>query len=133
MLNQQTLEKLHALRLDGMAEAFRAQCDPAQRDGIRELSFEERFALLAPANLAAAKGQGYSDALPMSLQPERPWMSIDPIQAIANGFHELEEERAFEATTKALSAKKAEALRAEDSPSGEKEAEPDNASRDAEH
>lgn len=46
MLNQQTLEKLHALRLHGMAEAFRAQCDPVQRDGIRELSFEERFALL---------------------------------------------------------------------------------------
>ena len=46
MLNQQTLEKLHALRLHGMAEAFRAQSDPAQRDGIGELSFEERFALL---------------------------------------------------------------------------------------
>jgi DNA replication protein DnaC len=46
MLNQQTLEKLHALRLHGMAEAFRAQSDPTQRDGISELSFEERFALL---------------------------------------------------------------------------------------
>ena len=46
MLNQPTLEKLHALRLHGMAEAFRAQLDPAQRDGIGELSFEERFALL---------------------------------------------------------------------------------------
>ena len=43
MLNQQTLEKLHALRLQGMAEAFRAQ---SQQDGIGELSFEERFALL---------------------------------------------------------------------------------------
>jgi len=42
-LNQQTLEKLHALRLQGMAEAFRAQ---SQQDGIGELSFEERFALL---------------------------------------------------------------------------------------
>lgn len=46
MLNQQTLEKLHALRLEGMAEAFRAQSDAAQQEGIRELSFEERFALL---------------------------------------------------------------------------------------
>ena len=35
-----------SLRLHGMAEAFRAQSDPAQRDGIRELRFEERFALL---------------------------------------------------------------------------------------
>jgi DNA replication protein DnaC len=43
MLNQQTLEKLHALRLQGMAEAFRAQ---SQQEGITELSFEERFALL---------------------------------------------------------------------------------------
>jgi hypothetical protein len=29
-----------------MAEAFRAQSDPAQRDGLAGLSFEERFALL---------------------------------------------------------------------------------------
>ena len=43
MLNQQTLEKLHALRLEGMAEAFRAQ---SQQERITELSFEERFALL---------------------------------------------------------------------------------------
>jgi len=43
MLNQQTLEKLHAMRLRGMAEAFRAQSEQA---GITELSFEERFALL---------------------------------------------------------------------------------------
>ncbi len=43
MLNQQTIEKLHALRLGGMAEAFRAQAEQA---GITELSFEERFALL---------------------------------------------------------------------------------------
>jgi DNA replication protein DnaC len=43
MLNQQTLEQLHALRLQGMAEAFRAQ---SQQEGITELSFEERFALL---------------------------------------------------------------------------------------
>jgi DNA replication protein DnaC len=43
MLNQQTLEKLRALRLHGMAEAFRAQ---SEQTGITELSFEERFALL---------------------------------------------------------------------------------------
>jgi DNA replication protein DnaC len=43
MLNQQTIEKLHALRLHGMAEGFRAQSEQA---GITELSFEERFALL---------------------------------------------------------------------------------------
>src|SRR5262249_27935883 len=43
MLNQQTLEKLHTLRLHGMAEAFRAQ---SEQTGITELSFEERLALL---------------------------------------------------------------------------------------
>src|SRR5262249_13321521 len=43
MLNQQTLEKLHALRLHGMADAFRSQ---VEQKGIAELSFEERFALL---------------------------------------------------------------------------------------
>lgn len=43
MLTQPTVEKLYALRLNGMAEAFRAQQqDPA----IGPLSFEERFALL---------------------------------------------------------------------------------------
>jgi len=43
MLNQQTLEKLHTLRLHGMAAALRAQ---SEQTGITELSFEERFALL---------------------------------------------------------------------------------------
>jgi len=43
MLNQPTLEKLHTLRLVGMAEAFRAQ---AEQPDLTQLSFEERFALL---------------------------------------------------------------------------------------
>jgi DNA replication protein DnaC len=43
MLNQHTLDKLHALRLTGMAAAFEQQlAQPA----VQELSFEERFALL---------------------------------------------------------------------------------------
>jgi IstB-like ATP binding protein len=43
MLNQQTIEKLHAMKLHGMADGFRAQLESTQ-DG--QLSFEERFALL---------------------------------------------------------------------------------------
>jgi PRTRC genetic system protein E len=43
MLNQQTLEKLRALRLHGRAEAFRAR---SEQPGTTELSFAERFALL---------------------------------------------------------------------------------------
>ncbi len=43
MLNEQTLEKLHSLKLFGMAQAFRAQMESPQ---THSLSFEERFALL---------------------------------------------------------------------------------------
>ena len=43
MLNQQTIEKLHILKLTGMAEAFQEQT--AQTD-MDKLSFEERFGLI---------------------------------------------------------------------------------------
>ena len=43
MLNQQTLEKLHALHLNGMAEAYSRQMEDAS---AASLSFEERFGLL---------------------------------------------------------------------------------------
>jgi DNA replication protein DnaC len=46
MLNQPTLDKLETWRLRGMAEAFRAQSDPTQRDSLANRSFEEGFALL---------------------------------------------------------------------------------------
>ena len=43
MLNQPTIEKLNAMKLHGMAEAFRAQLESP---GASQLGFEERFALL---------------------------------------------------------------------------------------
>jgi DNA replication protein DnaC len=43
MLNQQTLDKLHALKLHGLADAFRAQLETTEAS---QLSFEERLALL---------------------------------------------------------------------------------------
>jgi DNA replication protein DnaC len=43
MLNQQTLEKLHALHLNGMAEAY---CRQMEDSSAASLSFEERFGLL---------------------------------------------------------------------------------------
>ena len=43
MLNQQTLNKLFVMRLNGMADAFRQQLD---QTGLGELSFEERFGML---------------------------------------------------------------------------------------
>jgi len=43
MLNQQTLDKLHTMKLHGLADAFRAQLETTETG---QLSFEERFALL---------------------------------------------------------------------------------------
>lgn len=43
MLNQPTIEKLHAMKLFGMVEAFRTQLESAQ---LNQLAFEERFAML---------------------------------------------------------------------------------------
>ena len=40
MLNQQTIEKLHALKLIGMAEAFK---DQMMQPDIDRLSFEKHF------------------------------------------------------------------------------------------
>ena len=43
MLNQQTFDKLHAMKLHGLADAFRAQLETTEAS---QLSFEERLALL---------------------------------------------------------------------------------------
>jgi DNA replication protein DnaC len=43
MLNQQTLNKLFVMHLNGMADAFRQQLE---QTGLGELSFEERFGML---------------------------------------------------------------------------------------
>jgi DNA replication protein DnaC len=43
MLNEQTLDKLYAMKLAGMADAFKEQL---QQPSLGPLSFEERFGLL---------------------------------------------------------------------------------------
>src|ERR1700694_3333323 len=43
MLNQPTIEKLHTMKLHGMADAFRAQIETPDTS---QLGFEERFAML---------------------------------------------------------------------------------------
>lgn len=43
MLNSQTLEKLYAMKLNGMADAFK---DQLQQPNINDLTFEDRFSLL---------------------------------------------------------------------------------------
>jgi hypothetical protein len=42
MLNQPTIEKLHTMKMHGMADGFRAQPETTES---HQLSFEERFAL----------------------------------------------------------------------------------------
>jgi DNA replication protein DnaC len=44
MLNEQTFDKLYAMKLIGMAEGFKEQLE---QSSFRDLSFEERFAMLA--------------------------------------------------------------------------------------
>jgi DNA replication protein DnaC len=44
MLNEQTFDKLYAMKLIGMAEGFKEQLE---QPSFRDLSFEERFAMLA--------------------------------------------------------------------------------------
>jgi len=46
MLKEPTIEKLRAMRLDGMAESWLAQ---QQDTGVTKLAFDERFALLVDA------------------------------------------------------------------------------------
>src|SRR5579875_953807 len=67
MLNQPTLERLEILRLHGMAEAFRAQSDPAQRDGLAALAFEERFALLVDQEWSWRQNRALARRLDRSL------------------------------------------------------------------
>lgn len=43
MLNEQTLEKLYSMKLNGMADAFKEQM---RQPNMNELSFEERFGIL---------------------------------------------------------------------------------------
>ena len=43
MLNEHTLEKLYAMKLNGMANAFK---DQLQLPDMADLPFEDRFALL---------------------------------------------------------------------------------------
>jgi len=43
MLTEQTLDKLYAMKLSGMADAFKEQL---QQSSLGNLSFEDRFGLL---------------------------------------------------------------------------------------
>jgi hypothetical protein len=63
MLNHQTMEKLHAMRLTGMANAYRQQMEEAQMAG---LSFEERFGLLVDQHWTWRENQAMTRRLKKS-------------------------------------------------------------------
>ena len=63
MLNHQTMEKLHALRLTGMADAYCKQVEDAELAG---LSFVERFGLLVDQHWAWRENQAMARRLKKS-------------------------------------------------------------------
>ena len=63
MLNHQTIEKLHALRLTGMADAYRKQMEDAEAAG---LSFEERFGMLVDQHWTWRENQAMARRLKKS-------------------------------------------------------------------
>jgi hypothetical protein len=54
MLNQATLDKLHTLRLAGIAEAYQKQLDESD---LRGLSFEERLGMLVGSRWTWSENQ----------------------------------------------------------------------------
>lgn len=68
MMNQQTLDKLHALRWFGLAEAWRQQMENPE---VAELSFDERFSLLIDQHWTWKENQALVRRLKKSkLDPE---------------------------------------------------------------
>ena len=63
MLNQATLDKLHALRLTGMAEAYQKQLEEPEARG---LSFEERFGMLVDSHWTWRENQALTRRLKKS-------------------------------------------------------------------
>lgn|SRR6476646_9657240 len=63
MMNQQTLDKLHALRWFGLAEAWRKQMENPE---VASLSFEERFSLLVDQHWTWRENQAMTRRLKRS-------------------------------------------------------------------
>src|SRR5437764_14078888 len=63
MMNQQTLDKLHALRWFGLAEAWRQQMEMPE---VASLSFDERFSLLVDQHWTWRENQAMARRLKKS-------------------------------------------------------------------
>jgi DNA replication protein DnaC len=68
MLNQPTIEKLHSMKLHGMAEAFREQFETPDSS---QLSFEERFGLLVDRQWSWKEGRALTRRLQLAKFKER--------------------------------------------------------------
>jgi len=68
MLNQPTIEKLQAMKLHGMADAFREQIEMADSS---QLSFEERFGLLVDRQWTWKEGRALTRRLQLAKFKER--------------------------------------------------------------
>ena len=64
MLSNETVRKLHEMRLGVMAEAFSAQLEDAQ---FQAVSFEDRFAMLVDAEWSARKSNRLSQTVTPSI------------------------------------------------------------------
>jgi DNA replication protein DnaC len=69
MMNQQTLDKLHALRWYGLAEAWRRQMEAPE---VASLSFDERFSLLVDQHWTWRENQAMASRLKKSKLPAEP-------------------------------------------------------------
>src|SRR6202165_3067528 len=68
MLNQPTIEKLHTMKLHGMADAFRAQIETADAS---QLGFEVRFAMLVDQQWLWKENSVLASRLPSARLKER--------------------------------------------------------------
>jgi hypothetical protein len=68
MLNQPTIEKLQAMKLHGMANAFQEQIESPE---INQLSFEERFGLLVDRQWTWKEGRALTRRLQLAKFKER--------------------------------------------------------------
>ena len=73
MLNQQTLEKLRSLHLNGMAEAYSRQMEDAS---AASLSFEERFGLLVDHHWSWRENQAMARRLKKSKLDAEPCVAV---------------------------------------------------------
>ena len=86
MLNQQTIEKLYAMRMRGMADAFtQQQEDP----GSAQLGFEERFAMLVDRQWTWRQNRALQRRLRDGRQIGDPTVADSILDRLVHAAHKL--------------------------------------------